>query len=96
MTPASRARWSAAAAVLLVVGALAIGVWSGTCVDYAAFPGECASEPALGCPGAILTAVVCASAAVLCLRRAARRGVTRGGAAAGSDRPADEDPVTPR
>jgi hypothetical protein len=96
MTAAARARWTVAAAVLLVVGALAIGVWSGTCVDYAAFPGECTSAPGQPRAGAILTAAVCAAAAALCLRRAARRGVPRGGAAADPDRPADEDPVTRR
>lgn len=88
--------WTAAAVALLVVGALAIGVWSGTCVDYAAFPGECTSEPALGWPGAIIVAVGCASAAVLCLRRAARRSVPRRAAVVDSGRSAGEDEVTPR
>ncbi|RIJ45285.1 hypothetical protein DZG00_15000 [Clavibacter lycopersici] len=79
MTAASRARWSAAAVALLVVGALAIGVWSGECVDHVAVPGGCTVAPALGWPGAILVAVVCAVGAVLCLRRAGRRGVARDG-----------------
>ncbi|PPF56298.1 hypothetical protein C5C13_10950 [Clavibacter michiganensis] len=78
--------WTAAAVALLVVGALAIGVWSGSCVDYAAFPGECTSEPALGWPGAILVAVVCAACAAMCVRRAARRGVACDG----------DEPVIPR
>lgn len=86
MTAASRARWSAAAVALLVVGALAIGVWSGSCVDYAAFPGECTSTPALGWPGAILVAVVCVGCAAMCVRRAARRGVACDG----------DEPVIPR
>jgi hypothetical protein len=65
--------WTVVAVGLLVVGALAIGTWSGTCVDYVAIPGECTVEPALGWPGAILVAVVCAAGALVCLRRAARR-----------------------
>ncbi|MBP2456964.1 membrane protein implicated in regulation of membrane protease activity [Clavibacter michiganensis] len=73
MTAAARARWSVAAGTLLVVGALAIGVWSGACVDYVAIPGECTAEPALGWPGAILTAAACGVLAVLCIRRAVRR-----------------------
>jgi membrane protein implicated in regulation of membrane protease activity len=96
MRTSRRAVWTAAAVGLLVVGALAIGVWSGVCVDYAAIPGECTVEPALGWPGAILVAVVCAACAALCLRRATRRSVTRRAAAVDPDRPPGEDRVTPR
>ncbi|MBM7389758.1 Na+/melibiose symporter-like transporter [Clavibacter michiganensis] len=82
MTAASRARWGVAAVVLLVIGALAIGVGSGVCVDYVAIPGECTVEPALGWPGAILVAGVCGALAVLCFRRAVRR---RASASRGED-----------
>jgi membrane protein implicated in regulation of membrane protease activity len=82
MTAASRARWSVAAVALLVVGALAIGGGWGVCVDYFAIPGECTVGPALGWPGAILVAGVCAALAVLCIRRAVRR---RASASRGED-----------
>ena len=91
MTAASRARWSVAAVALLVVGALAIGGRSGVCVDYFAIPGECTVEPALGWPGAILVAGVCAALAVLCIRRAVRRR-----ASASLSAGDDADPRGPR
>ncbi|MBF4631075.1 hypothetical protein ITJ42_07595 [Clavibacter michiganensis subsp. phaseoli] len=73
MRTSRRAMWTVVAVGLLVVGALAIGTWSGTCVDYVAIPRECTVGPALGWPGAVLTAAVCAAGALVCLRRAARR-----------------------
>ena len=85
--------WTVVAVGLLVVGALAIGTWSGACVDYVAIPGECTAEPALGWPGAVLTAVVCAAGAVMCLRRAARRDAS---ASASASAGGDADPRAPR
>ena len=74
-----RALWGAAAVVLLALGVLAVGVWSGGCRDYAGIPGECWAEPSLGWPGAVLAAVVCASAAALCIWRATRSTPRRPG-----------------
>ena len=82
MRTSRRAMWTVVAVGLLVVGALAIGTWSGTCVDYVAIPGECTVGPALNWPGAILVAGVCAALAVLCIRRAVRR---RASASRGED-----------
>ncbi|WP_043675851.1 hypothetical protein [Clavibacter michiganensis] len=73
MTSTPRPLWTAAAALLLTLAVLAIGVWSGGCTDYAGMAGECWARPSLGWPGAILTAVVCAALAALCIRRAVRR-----------------------
>jgi membrane protein implicated in regulation of membrane protease activity len=73
MTSTPRPLWSAAAALLLTLAVLAIGVWSGGCSTFAGMPAECWVQPSLGWPGAILTAVVCASLAALCIRRAVRR-----------------------
>lgn len=74
-----RPLWHAAAAVLLTLAVLALGVWSGGCSDYVGMPGECWAQPSLGWPGAVLTAAVCASGAVLCIRRAIRRAPRRPG-----------------
>ena len=62
--------WTVVAVGLLVVGALAMGTWSGTFVDYVAIPGECTVGPALGWPGAVLTAAVCAAGSAVLMASA--------------------------
>jgi membrane protein implicated in regulation of membrane protease activity len=91
MTPTPRPIWTAAAALLLTLAVLAIGVWSGGCSTFAGMPAECWARPSLGWPGAILTAVVCASLAALCIRRAIRCAPSADGR--GDDR---ADPPAPR
>ncbi|WP_414172961.1 hypothetical protein [Clavibacter tessellarius] len=59
-------------------------MWSGGCSRFEEAPLRCWVGPSLGWPVAIPVAVVCASLAVLCVRRALR------GRAAGTD-PGDGD-----
>ncbi|OUE23828.1 hypothetical protein BFL36_07210 [Clavibacter michiganensis] len=67
-----RPLWNAAAAILFTAAVLAVGVWSGGCSWFAEAPLRCWAGPSLGWPVAITVAVVCASLAVLCVRRAIR------------------------
>ncbi|MFD2340371.1 hypothetical protein FGG90_12295 [Clavibacter tessellarius] len=69
--------WDAAAAILFTAAVLAVGVWSGGCSRFGEAPLRCWAGPSLGWPVAIPVAVVCASLAVLCLRRALRGRAAR-------------------
>ncbi|MFT7711662.1 hypothetical protein ACMT9Y_11950 [Clavibacter tessellarius] len=87
--------WEAAAAILFTAAVLAVGVWSGGCSRFGDAPLRCWAGPSLGWPVAIPVAVVCASLAVLCVRRAIRsRPATTDPRDA--DRPAVSDPTAGR
>ncbi|MFT2691596.1 hypothetical protein [Clavibacter zhangzhiyongii] len=72
MPSTPRPLWDAAAALLLTAAVLAVGVWSGGCSAFAGMAPRCWAGPSLGWPVAIPVAVVCASLAAHCIRRARR------------------------
>jgi membrane protein implicated in regulation of membrane protease activity len=97
MTSAPRPIWNAAAALLLTLAVLAIGVWSGGCSDPVGVNGRCWARPSLGWPAAIVVAVVCASLAGFCIRRAVRRAdpAGHGDGSLPADADAGPGPATP-